>query len=284
MKIAVISDIHGNVPALESVLLDVDQWRPDKLVVNGDVINRGPCSLAVLEMLEYFHPDTIYVKGNHEDFVKFAKANPVTDQAFNYHLRCFAQWTADQLGDEWLDKVDKWLESYDFTVSSPAFGDFGKTIHITHGSRMGNRDGIHFRLSEEELRDKQVHHSDVFISSHTHLPMTRYVDDTLVMNTGSVGQPLDEDERAAYGRLYLDNDKIVGEIRRVNYDKERAEKDFYSSGFMEHSGPVGQLIFREHKFNRRYVGPFMNRYLTDINDGKISVKAAVNRYLLELES
>jgi len=274
MKIAVISDIHGNVPALEAVLEDIQRWQPDKLVVNGDVINRGPCSLKVLEMLHSCSEDKIYIKGNHEDFVIFTKENPVLEHEYNYHLRCFAQWTAEQVGQNWLDTIASWRDNYDISTSR-----LEHTIHITHGSRMGNRDGIHVKLSEEELKNKQVHHSDVFISSHTHLPMTKYLDQTLVMNSGSVGQPLDGDERSAYARLYLENEVLVGEIARVKYDKEQAEKDFYDSGFMEHGGPICKLIFLEHKYNKRFVGPFMNRFLDGINSKAISVVDAVEEYI-----
>lgn len=277
MKLAVISDIHGNVPALEAVLNDIQQWHPDKLVVNGDVINRGPCSLAVLEMLDTFAKDIVYVKGNHEDFVRFSKDNPLQPHEYNYHLRCFAEWTAEQVGESWLSKIDHWQDNYDFFTHHPEH-----SIHITHGSRMGNRDGIHGRLSEDELKRKKVHHTDVFISSHTHLPMTKYLDETLVMNTGSVGQPLDGDERSAYARLYLDDTRLVGEIARVKYDKAKAEKDFYDSGFMEHGGPVCELIFLEHKLNKRCVGPFMRLYLDAINAREISVENAVKEYLQQL--
>jgi len=277
MKLAVISDIHGNVPALEAVLEDIHQWQPDKLVVNGDVINRGPCSLKVLEMLRDFRSDNIYIKGNHEDFVIFTKENPVQKHEYNYHLRCFAQWTAEQVGKSWLDEIATWNENYDYSIQHP-----NHSIHITHGSRMGNRDGIHVKLSEEELKNKKVHHTDVFISSHTHLPMTKYLDQTLVMNSGSVGQPLDGDERAAYARLYSENDNLVGEIARVKYNKAQAEKDFYDSGFMEHGGPVCELIFLEHKYNKRCVGPFMRQYLDLIHAQEISVEDAVKQYIQEL--
>ena len=276
MKLAIISDIHGNVPALEAVLDDIQNWKPDQLIINGDVINRGPCSLAVLKMLDAYEGKKVYIKGNHEDFVIFSKNNLLQPHEFNYHLQCFAQWTAEQIGNDWLKKIANWRDAYDLFIEQP-----DHSIHITHGSRMGNRDGIHVRLSEEELKNKKVHHSDVFISSHTHLPMTKYLDQTLVMNSGSVGQPLDGDERSAYARLYLKNNAMVGEITRVKYDKKQAEKDFIESGFMDHGGPVCQLIYLEHKHNKRCVGPFMRLYLDVINAKDISVVDAVAKYIQE---
>ncbi len=281
MKFAIISDIHGNVPALQSVLEDIEQWQPDKLIINGDVVSRGPYSDKVLEMLREFNPsntDKFYLKGNHEDFVLFAKENPLDEDQFDYHLRCFAMWTAKQLGEDGLNEIKAWGENFDYqATSNPA-----KTIHITHGSRINNRDGIHLNLSEEELKEKEVHFSDIFVSSHTHLPMTRYLDKTLVMNTGSVGQPLDGDDRAAYGRITIEDTKITGKIARVRYDKQQADTDFHESGFLTHGGPVAQLIYLEHKHNKRIVGPFMQRTLNDIKEKKVSVADAVEKHLLTL--
>ena len=274
MKIAIISDIHGNVPALSVVLEDITSWQPDKLIINGDVINRGPYSKKVLELLSGFHADTIYIKGNHEEFVLYAREHPVDEDQFDYHLQSFTQWTANQLAPSWLEQIQQWHESYDFKTSHPE-----KSVHVTHGSPLSNRDGVHKNLTDEELKNKNVHHTDIFISSHTHLPMTKTFEDTLLLNTGSVGQPLDGDARAAYGKIYLNNDKPVGEIARVAYDKKQAEKDYYESGFMEHGGPVCELIFLEHKYNDRFVGPFMRQYLSAIRAQEISVVKAVDKFI-----
>ena len=51
MRIAVLSDIHGNLPALRAVLADIDSWRPDLVILNGDLVNRGPSSLECLEII-----------------------------------------------------------------------------------------------------------------------------------------------------------------------------------------------------------------------------------------
>jgi len=276
MKIAIISDIHGNVPALEAVLEDIALWQPEKLIINGDVVNRGPYSQKVLELLEGFHPETVFIKGNHEEFVLFAHENPVEKDQFDYHLQSFSQWTAKQLAPHWLDHIRQWYDNYDCKTNGPE-----KSIHVTHGSPMGNRDGVHVRLTEDELKSKNVHHTDVFISSHTHLPMTKTFEDTLLINTGSVGQPLDGDSRAAYGRFFLLGNEPMGEIKRVVYDKQQAEKDFFESGFMEHGGPVCKLIFLEHKHNDRIVGPFMRQYLAAIKSRQISIFDAVKKFIEE---
>ena len=71
MKIAVLADIHGNVPALHTVLDHIDHWKPDKVIVAGDIINRGPRPRECLQPIMERQRDAgwLVVMGNHEEFV-----------------------------------------------------------------------------------------------------------------------------------------------------------------------------------------------------------------------
>ena len=105
MKIAVLSDIHGNVPALQAVLEDIEHWQPDQVIVNGDIVNRGPYSLKVLQMLQGRQPEVTLLTGNHETFVLHAAEHPLLADDPRYELRRFAAWTARQLGDQVLNDI-----------------------------------------------------------------------------------------------------------------------------------------------------------------------------------
>lgn len=274
MKIAVLSDIHGNIPALESVLEDILQWQPDDVIVNGDVVNRGPYSLAALRLLSRILPQARLLSGNHETFVLYAADHPLQEADPEYDLRRFAQWTAEQLGPAVLEEIRLWRDHIDLEGL-----EHGSSFHVTHGSRKGNRDGISLKTPDEELPGKLGTPRDLFVVSHTHKAMRRSFNGKLIVNTGSVGQPLDEDSRSAYGRFSFHNGQWQAEIRRVSYDKQRAERDFHDSGFLEAGGPIAQLIFREHRDNQMYVGPFMHEYLSSIKQGEITVAQAVEQYL-----
>ena len=82
MKIAALSDIHGNLPALEIVTTNIEQWQPDFVIVGGDIINRGPLSRDCLEwtLAREGRDGWQLVRGNHEDYVlEFAGVGkPVT--------------------------------------------------------------------------------------------------------------------------------------------------------------------------------------------------------------
>ncbi len=69
MKLAVLSDIHGNVPALQAVVEHVEAWGPDHVIVNGDIVNRGPYSLECLQAVQEKQAVQGWqlLRGNHED-------------------------------------------------------------------------------------------------------------------------------------------------------------------------------------------------------------------------
>lgn len=183
MKIAVVSDVHGNVPALEAVVDDIEKWHPDEVIVNGDLVNRGPYSLMGLRYIQKCYPLAHILKGNHESFV-LACADKQRDPAEpDFDLYRFTYWTANNLGQA-IEEIKDWPDHLDLTEL-----DGGSTFHITHGSRLGNRSGIYAETCDDELAAKLGDPCDLFVASHTHKPLIRHFNETLVVNTGSVGQP-----------------------------------------------------------------------------------------------
>ena len=271
MKIAVLSDIHGNRAALEAVLEDVAAWQPDRLIVNGDLVNRGPYSLECVKMLQRAFPDVYLLRGNHEDFVlSCAVAHDPEHHA--YDLRRFAHWTYDQLG-AMNDEMAQWAESLDLDDLE------GGSVHITHASVHSNRDGIHPYTSEAELAGKIPEQRDLFITSHTHKPLIRRFNATLVVNTGSVGAPFDGIAKAAYARLRFSAGRWHEEIRRVPFDRVRAERDFSTSGLLDEGGPLTQLMLRELRESRVIIGYWMREYYEAVKAGQISVEQSIREFL-----
>jgi predicted phosphodiesterase len=274
MKLAVLSDIHGNLPALEAVVDDLLRWRPDRIVVNGDLINRGPNSLACLRLLQREFTGIELVKGNHEDFVLTCAARDYDQNHPAFDLRRFAHWTFAQLG-EVMDEIRLWRDHIDDHSLQ------GGALHITHASRRGKRDGISQRTADEELPEKLGERRALFITSHTHKPLVRQFDGTLIVNTGSVGSPSDHDPRAAYGRFQFDGSAWRAEVIRISYDHLRAQHDFHASGFIEEGGPLTRLMLEELRHARVFVGPWNERYLQAVQVGAIDVASAVERFLTD---
>jgi putative phosphoesterase len=272
MKIAVLSDVHGNVPALEAVLEDIEGWAPDEVIVNGDLVSRGPCSLECLKLLERWFPDARLIKGNHESFVLACADQPRDPEDSGYDMWRIAQWTTDQLGEA-VEGLRAWPEHIDLIDLE------GGSFHVTHGSRLGNRDGIHAAISDAELASKLGDPRDLFIASHTHRPFMRRFAGKLVVNVGSVGQPFDGDRRAAYGRFWLARSRWRAEIARIAFDRERAERDLRDSGLLETGGPLVRVIELELRDARMLLGTWMTRYGAALDAGAVTVADAVEEFL-----
>ncbi len=277
MKLAVISDIHGNIPALEAVLEDLEKWQPEKVIVNGDAINRGPYSLRVMEILDNYLADADKIQGNHETFVlSFHQNNEDVENDPLYDLKKFTHWSYLQLGKK-VEELFSWHDK--MTVMNKYAGD----VQITHASLLGNRRGVMPESTDDEIVQKLTNAYPLNIISHTHRPFIRTINASTYVNTGSVGQPFDNDPRASYGRFVADKSGWLGEIRRVEYDKAQAEKDCIDSGFLELAGPIPQIIYRELRHSKVLLGPWMKRFAPLLHDGSISVENAVKQYLDEID-
>jgi len=273
VKICVLSDVHGNLPALEAVVEDIEQWRPDHVIVNGDLVSRGPYSLRCLRLIRERLPHSRLLAGNHEELVVQCAGQAPRPEDPTFDLRRFAHWTAEQLGAAVAD-IQGLEDHLDLSDSAG-----GSAVHVTHGSMLGNRDGIHVETAEAALPAKLGDPRDLFIASHTHKPMVRRFDETLVVNVGSVGQPFDGDPRAAYGRFSFRDGAWRAEIARVSYDKTQAERDLADSGFMDEGGPLARIIQHELRHSQMHAGRWMSRFLHGIKAGEISVAEAVDEYL-----
>jgi predicted phosphodiesterase len=272
MKLAVISDVHGNLPALQVVLEHIGRWRPDKLIVNGDLINRGPYSLPALQLILEKHPSALFLKGNHENFVLNCGTDEEPKSGPVYEMRRFSHWTYAQVAPE-IERIAAWEEGID--LDDPE----GGIIHITHGTKLGNRDGITPRTHDHELPEKIGSDKDIFITSHTHWPFIRSFNGTTVINSGSVGTPFDRDYRASYAQMSYSQGQWQAEIIRLDYDRPKAEQDFEQSGFMEEGGPITKLMLMELRHARGFIGSWLRDYETAVINGDVTLERSIDLHL-----
>jgi predicted phosphodiesterase len=226
MKIAVIADVHANLPALHAVTADVEAWRPDMVIVLGDLVNRGPrpaeCLAFVQEKAR--QADWRLVRGNHEDYVitNDEPDAPRSGPAFYVHKPSY--WTYSQLGKDVAP-----LRA--MPVSRQMLDPSGKEISFFHGSVLGMRDGIYPETGDDALRQKiglAQRSPDspplaMFCVGHTHRPVIRELDGILVVNAGSAGLPFDLDTRSSYARLIWKPSGWQAKIVRLRYDLRAAE-------------------------------------------------------------
>lgn len=208
MRVAAIYDIHGNLPALEAVLHDLDQASVDSIVVGGDVIP-GPMPSETIACLRALEIPVRFIHGNGEREVLALKAGQET--TVPDRVREALQWVAEQ-----LDSKDvRWLASWHDTVRFEISG-LGEVLFCHAIPRSDSE--IFTRLTPEDrlLRLFEEANAPLVICGHTHMPFDRTIGNTRVVNAGSVGMPFGEP-----GADWL----ILGpdiELRHTPYDLSKA--------------------------------------------------------------
>ncbi len=198
MILAVISDIHGNAPALEAVLADLPSV--DTLVCCGDAVGYYPDAAEVLDRLRALR--VALVRGNHELMVCGLKPVP-PERAAVYRT----EWTRQALSPEQL----RWLRALPPTLE---INREGLSIRIRHASPWD--EDTYLYPDSPALRTIRLPTDHWVVLGHTHYPMQLRCGGGWLANPGSVGQPRDWNPRAAYAVL----DTATGQWRqrRVEYD------------------------------------------------------------------
>ncbi|WP_420627836.1 metallophosphoesterase family protein [Candidatus Leptofilum sp.] len=275
MKIAVISDIHGNMPALEIVTADIEKWQPDQVIVDGDIVNRGPLSRASLEwvLAKQASDNWQIVKGNHEDYVLECAAANGSKLDAQYQVRQFAHWAYEQVA-EYVPIIANLPEQYS------VFAPDGSELRVVHGSMRDNRDGIYPQTSDRELREQIAPAPKLFVTGHTHRPLIRHVDATTVVNIGSVGASFDGNRELSYGRFtWQAGTGWAANIVRLPYDFDRVEQDYETSGFLAEAGPLAQLMLVELRRAGGLVYRWASRHQEAVLAGEISMVESVRAVL-----
>jgi putative phosphoesterase len=225
-RIAIITDIHGNLRALEASLAAIEELAVDRVYCGGDLVGYGPRPNEVCALIEERGIPTIY--GNYD----YAIARDLEDCGCAYvtaHDRQLGQqsvaWT--------LAHTDQ--SSKDFMRDLPfdlRFELGSRRVRLVHGSPR--------KVNEYLFEDKPARtferiaagaDCDVLVFGHTHKPWIHEYGGVLFVNCGSVGKPKDADPRAAFGLLELDDTGTVrASIERVSYDAEAVAREVQAAG------------------------------------------------------
>ena len=182
MKLAVISDIHGNLSALNAVLQDFDTTAPDKTVLLGDVANFGPQPRETLARLRELGFPT--VMGNTDASLLQPPTledteHPTDDTPF---FLAVEGWCAEQLTEEDQNYVRTFQPTLNLAID-------GVSVLLFHGSPRSYNDIIKAMTPDEVLDDFFERVAPVMAGGHTHTQLLRRYKDGLLINPGSVGLP-----------------------------------------------------------------------------------------------
>lgn len=244
MKIAILGDVHGNLPAFQNAIAHLEKWRPDQVVLTGDIVNRGPCSPACLALAKekIEREGWLPLIGNHEEYVIDQASPKAPRQGLEFEAFRSTYWTYLQLGKD-ISEIASWLPLVELE------GQEGKVVRVAHASVLGTQAGIFPQMGDEDLvaRGGQPPPA-VFAAGHTHLAFQRKVDGTQFVNVGAVGVPFDGDTRSGLAQLTWREGGWDVKVIRLAYDQEQTIRDCQQSGFLTQAGPLAWLVLAELLF------------------------------------
>lgn len=202
MRVAILSDVHANISALEAALADLERRAAKVVLVAGDVVGDGTHPSEVVALLRRRAIPTI--RGNVERKVmEVAALRPSEVAVLAKKKHTDLVWTAKCLGREGLD----WLRSL---PSSLELRLAGSRLLLVHGSPLGDTDYVYPSLTARALAAKLgAERPDILACGHSHIPFARRVAGVTVVNAGSVGRPVDGDPRGAYALVDLERGRIA---------------------------------------------------------------------------
>lgn len=280
MKIAVLADIHGNLVGLHTVADHIATWQPDAIVLAGDIVNRGAYPLECLRFVQQKQTTAGWqiVRGNHEEYVAAYAQPDAPRSGIEFEIFRASYWTYRQLNCEVSDLM---ALPFQLTLAGPD----GSEMYITHASPRATTDGIFPFTTDSELRQKISNAGSrppaVLCVGHTHAPLIRQIDNTLVVNVGSVGTPFDGDPRASYAQLTWRRNGWQAHIIRLEYDREQAARDFVESGFLAGTGPIGTLMMYEWRTAYPHIPEWLAQYHKRVLAGEMPLAKAVREFLAQ---
>jgi predicted phosphodiesterase len=252
MRLAILADIHANLPALEAVLADVARQALDSIVVAGDHFTGGPCPAETSRLLRSLDAHTI--RGNTDERVLAYEDGDVPAAWRSSEQWAGLRWLHTRLDGEtfaWLDSLPE-----QHVVAAPGT----PPVRVVHGTpdsltrhTLPDRDPDCLQIFQQaNILPQDADppplgqtlariEEPVLVCGHSHIPWAQAVGGRLALNPGSVGAPVNGDVRAQYALLNWEGRWSV-EHRAIPYDLERARRAYHEGGLLAEAGPIGRAF------------------------------------------
>lgn len=228
MQIAIFSDVHGNLPALEVVLKDIEERGIHQKFCLGDLVDFAPWGNEVIEKIKNLNIPCLM--GNHDERIAFDI--PVIPLNKHSEEETAARFLAIDHSKKYIIKENKkYLSELPFHLKlNYKIGKKHWNIQLAHSSLKSNDTYLYESENDnifiDLLNDSQ---SDVVIMGHTHLSFKKYFDGKWAINSGSVGRSREKNRLASYVILTLDEDHITPEIIQLEYPLEEVAQKIEQS-------------------------------------------------------
>ena len=281
MRLAVLADIHGNLPALHAVQAELERLQPDFVVLDGDLINPMPFNNRVVDAVRA--SDWAVVRGNHEFYLLDYGTSRAPKDAEDSERWGSLHWLVKRMGAEQANYLAALPD--ELSLRFPGC----RSIRVAHGVPGRNRVGFYQTMPAEKIiAEINTIDEGTIVSAHTHVQVDRHLYKTdladpmtdphegnapppgptaaetfqtagerrgperhwHLMNPGSIGLPLNCDSAAQFALLESVPEseepggwKVLHQ--RVPYDRRPVLEAFFSEGLLEAGGVIGQLFYWE---------------------------------------
>jgi putative phosphoesterase len=223
--VAVITDIHANLPALQATLARIEELGVERVYCGGDLVGYGPHPNEVCALILEREVPTVY--GNYD----YATAREEEDCGCAYvtaHDRELGQQSVAWTLAHTDERSKAFMRDLPFDLR---FDVGGVTIHLVHGSpRKVNEYLFEDKPASLYERLAAAEHDPVLVFGHTHKPWVHSYGGVLFVNCGSVGKPKDGDPRAAFAVLRPAADGVEVTVERVGYDADGVAEEVRRAG------------------------------------------------------
>ncbi|TAL06158.1 MAG: metallophosphoesterase [Chloroflexota bacterium] len=215
-RVAVLSDVHGNITALEAVRKAVNREKPDAVLIAGDLVLNGHDPVGTVALLRDMERDgAIIVQGNTDIAVAdfdYAAAFPWMQDGVSDAILAAVEWGHDTLDDEALAWLRRLPAERRLRIDETM-------LLVTHGSPGSQTAGFDRDL-DASVTLERLSRTDarIICCGHTHIPEVRDFGWKQIVNAGSAGNVFDGDPTASWALVTLDGETVTSEIRRTEFD------------------------------------------------------------------
>jgi predicted phosphodiesterase len=264
MRLAVLSDVHGNLQALEAVLEHAQKQKVDQIIIAGDLVNVLPDSRACWDLVKSLNLPM--VRGNHERY-----------------LAQFGTEKLDWSGERFLPiawTLKQFSSDERKTVEQLPLHLHLDNLLVVHASFRDDYDTVMPNTPTDEVEKMFTGSYESFIvRGHNHNSFDLSFNNRHLESLGSAGLPLDGSPKADY--VILEQTKTSWRVMRqeIDYDMDKAVKRFEKTGYLEEAGPMVKLFRQELLTSRWQLIPFWNEYKKWSHNETLTLGQAIDAFL-----
>ncbi|MNK05821.1 phosphodiesterase [compost metagenome] len=228
IQLAIISDIHANLIALDAVLTDLKNKGLTQIYCLGDLVDFAPWGNEVIDRIQ--EKNIPCLLGNHDQRIAFDEA--IIPLPHHDVIETSNREIAINLSKKEISAPHKkWLATLPYNIELTfKLGTNFRKIRLVHASLQSNDEYIHESspktLLSDQLKQKAI---DILVMGHTHHSYIQQVEDVMFINCGSVGRSKEKDRKASYAIVTLTEEGIDAQIVKVDYPIDQVAEAIYNS-------------------------------------------------------